>query len=181
MVNRGSSEARLGLGGMVLAVFVSLFALGCEPEPEAAPEPAALAVEPPTLQDAVRGAHRRLIYVPAYAYALDKVGRVHLTTTLLIHNVSSESVTIHSVRYYDAGGVLIDSKLDAPRRLAPLETVEFLHEPSPEAEGAGANFLVGWSGPDEPAPLIEALMAGHQGAGRLTFSARGVPVGDDPD
>ena len=93
--------------------------------------------------------------------------------------MSLESVTIHSVRYYDAAGGLVDSKIDAPRTLAPLETAEFHHAPSSEEGGAGANFLVAWSGHPEPAPLVEALMAGNQGGGRLTFTARGVPVGPD--
>jgi hypothetical protein len=158
---------------------LGLLGIACEdPTEVAAPAPKVVEARP-SLQDVVVPSDRHLIYVPAYTYALDKVGPVHLTTTLLIHNVSFESVTIHSVRYYDAAGVLVDNKIDAPRILAPLETVEFRHDPSSEAGGAGANFLVAWSGRPEPAPLVEALMAGNQGGGRLTFTARGVPVGPD--
>lgn len=80
-------------------------------------------------------------------------------------------ITIHSVRYYDAAGVLVESQLAEPRELSP---------PSGSRGGAGANFLVGWTGALGPAPLVEALMAGHQGAGRLTFTSRGVEVGLDP-
>lgn len=161
------------------ALTVGWLAVACEEMTEvSAPAPPVVEARP-SLQDVVVPSDRHLIYVPAYTYALDKVGPVHLTTTLLIHNVSLESVTIHSVRYYDAAGGLVDNKIDAPRILAPLETAEFHHDPSSEEGGAGANFLVAWSGRPEPAPLVEALMAGNQGGGRLTFTARGVPVGLD--
>lgn len=130
-----------------------------------------------TLQDAVGDRSVNLIYVPAYIYALDQGGRVPLTTTLMIHNVSSREIVIHSVRYYDSAGALVQSQLDEPRALQALETLEIRQEPSASGTGAGANFLVGWTGRSGPAPLVEALMVGHQGAGRLTFTSRGVEVG----
>ncbi|HEM46120.1 MAG TPA: DUF3124 domain-containing protein [Alphaproteobacteria bacterium] len=130
-----------------------------------------------TLQDAVGERSVNLIYVPAYTHALDQGGRVPLTTTLMIHNVSSREIVIHSVRYYDSAGRLVQSQLDEPRSLQALETFEILQEPSALGAGAGANFLVGWTGRSGPAPLVEALMVGHQGAGRLTFTSRGVEVG----
>lgn len=132
-----------------------------------------------TIQDAVDDSSVRLIYVPAYTYALDQSDRVPLTTTLIIHNVSTHEISIESVRYYDAAGALVSSQLDAPRQLAPLETLEFRQDPATVTGESGANFLVGWTGPPEPAPLVEALMVGHQGAGRLTFTSRGVQVGSE--
>lgn len=156
---------------------LALVAIGCEQEPA---EPSAAPSE--TLQDAVEDRSVRLIYVPAYTHALDQGDRLPLTTTLMIHNISSRKITIHSVRYYDAAGVLVESQLAEPRELGPLETLEtleFHHEPDGARGGAGANFLVGWPGAPGPAPLVEALMVGHQGAGRLTFTSRGVEVGLD--
>lgn len=158
------------------ALVLALVGVGCEQQPAEPSTPAASE----TLQDAVEDRSVKLIYVPAYTHALDQSGRLLLTTTLMIHNVSSRKITIHSVRYYDAAGVLVESQLPEPRELSPLETLEFHHEPSGSRGGAGANFLVGWTGAPGPAPLVEALMVGHQGAGRLTFTSRGVEVGLEP-
>jgi len=141
------------------------------------PESGMAAASTETVQEAVEDRSVGLIYIPAYTYAVDPSGRIPLATTLMIHNVSSSEITIHSVRYYDAGGVLVESQLDSPRRLRALETLEFHQESSPSSAGSGANFLVGWTGPGGAAPLVEALMVGHQGAGRLTFTSRGIEVG----
>lgn len=149
--------------------------LACGPDPASPP---AVGIPSETIRDAVDDPGVRLIYVPAYTYALDQGNRVGLTATLMIHNVSPRKITIDSVRYYDAGGVLVRTLLDTPRELGPLETLEFRQEPETTNGGAGANFLVGWTGPNGPAPLVEALMAGHQGTGRLTFTSRGVEVGE---
>lgn len=175
----GPKRLRVRGACCLAALWLGMGVVACEEAVDVAPTEPPLVDARPSLQDVVVASDRQLIYVPAYTYALDKVGPVHLTTTLLIHNVSLESVTIHSVRYYDSAGGLVDNKIEAPRVLAPLETVEFRHDPASDAGGAGANFLVAWSGRPEPAPLVEALMAGNQGGGRLTFSARGVPVGID--
>lgn len=153
----------------------ALWILACGAEPVSSPSGG---VPSETIQDAVVEPGVRLIYVPAYTYALDQGNRVGLTTTLMIHNVSPRKITIDSVRYYDAGGVLVRTLLDTPRTLGPLETLEFRQDPDSSIGGAGANFLVGWTGPNGPAPLVEALMAGHQGTGRLTFTSRGVEVGE---
>ena len=136
-----------------------------------------------TIRDAAHDGPGRLIYVPAYIYAVDHTGRTPLTTTLTIHNTTFDAVTIHAVEYYDAAGALAGRQLDQPRELGPLETIEF-HQQADGIEGkTGANFLIRWSGsPGNPPPLVEALMVGHQGTGRLTFTSRGVEVeGSPPD
>jgi len=132
----------------------------------------------PTVQDAAKDRSVRLLYIPAYAYAVDQSGRTTLATTLTVHNTTFEKVTVHSVDYYDSAGVLVQKQLDSPRELGPLEAIEFHQKAEGSNEGSGANFLVGWTGPaGSPPPLAEALMVGHQGAGRLTFTSRGVEVG----
>ena len=173
---RPDARTSVGTTWLLSSLVVALVTVACEQER------AELGASAPseTLQDAVGDRSVRLIYVPAYTHALDQGGRMPLTTTLMIHNVSPRSITIHSVRYYDAAGVLVESQLPEPRELSPLETLEFHHEPSGVSGGAGANFLVGWTGAPGPAPLVEALMVGHQGAGRLTFTSRGVEVGLEP-
>jgi len=158
---------------LIPSLVAALVSIGCEQQPAIR----STSAPSETLQDAVEDPGVRLIYVPAYTYALDQGVRVTLTTTLMIHNVSAREITIHSVRYYDAAGVLVHSELEAPRVLDALETLEFWREASTTSGGAGANFLVGWTGLRGPAPLVEALMVGHQGVGRLTFTSRGVEVG----
>ncbi len=159
----------------MLSPLVTILAIaGCAEEPAGPSSPGASE----TLQEAVEDRSVELIYVPAYTHALDQGGRVLLTTTLMVHNVSSRRITIHSVRYYDAAGALVESQIDEPRELRALETLELHQEPRSSIGGAGANFLVGWtSAVPGPAPLVEALMVGHQGAGRLTFTSRGVEIG----
>ena len=130
-----------------------------------------------TVHEAVEDRSVGLIYVPAYTYAVDPSGRILLATTLMIHNVSSSEITIHWVRYYDAGGAMVESQLDPPRHLKAPEMLEFHQEANTSSAGSGANFLVGWTGSAGTAPLVEALMVGHQGAGRLTFTSRGIEVG----
>ncbi len=159
------------------AVAISWFAMALACDVSPAPESQVREAAPRmTLEDAVEEGRARLIYVPAYAYLYETSGKLDLTTTLMVHNVSARAIEIEYVRYYDAAGILVDQPLSAPRELGPLETLEFHHEPDPRAQGAGANFLVGWAGNGAQAPLVEALMVGQQGSGRLSFVSRGVEV-----
>lgn len=167
----------VGTTWLLSSLVLALVGAGCERQ---SAEPS-IPAPSETLQDAVEDRSVKLIYVPAYTHALDRGVRLALTTTLMIHNISPREITVHSVRYYDAAGVLVESQLAEPRELSPLETLEFHHEPDGSRGGAGANFLVGWTGAPGPAPLVEALMVGHQGAGRLTFTSRGVEVGLVPE
>jgi len=157
-----------------MTIVLAFLALACGEGRERHPTSEAM----PTIQDAAKDRSVRLLYVPAYAYAVDQSGRTTLATTLTVHNTTFENVTVHSVDYYDSAGILVQKQLDAPRELGPLEAIEFHQEAKGPSEGAGANFLVGWTGPTGSSPpLAEALMVGHQGAGRLTFTSRGVEVG----
>lgn len=125
----------------------------------------------------VRG--EQLIYVPAYNYAMAVRDRIHLSTTVTIHNVSSrERITIRSVEYYDAPGKKVRTYLGKPQVLGPLEAVEYHVEGDRESEGSGANFLVTYDAePGIPPPLVEALIVGNSGGtGWLSFTSRGVPI-----
>ena len=171
--HRAPSPARWGL----LLTALSMISCGGE-QGEQQSHPTALSR---TIRDAAHDTTGRLIYIPAYVYAVDHTGRTPLTTTLTIHNTTFDNVTIHAVEYYDAAGALVGSQLNQPRELGPLETIEF-HQKADDIEGrTGSNFLVRWSGPaGSSAPLAEALMVGHQGTGRLTFTSRGVEVEGSP-
>ncbi len=125
----------------------------------------------------VRGA--RLIYVPAYNYATAVRDRIHLSTTVTIHNVSSrDRITIRSVEYYDAPGKKVRTYLGQPKVLGPLEAVEYHVEGDRNSEGSGANFIVTYDAePGIAPPLVEALIVGSTGGtGWLSFTSRGVPV-----
>jgi len=154
-------------------LLVALLTLGCGEGREA--RPASGVVQ--TVQDAAKDRSVRLLYVPAHAYAVDQSGRTPLATTLTVHNTTFGKATVHSVDYYDSAGTLVRRHLEEPRELRPLEAIEFHQEADISSPESGANFLVGWTGPvGSPALLAEALMVGHQGAGRLTFTSRGVEV-----
>lgn|GEM_PF-3464444 len=125
----------------------------------------------------VRG--ERLIYVPAYNYATSVQDRIHLSTTMTIHNVSSrDQITIRSVEYYDAPGKKVRTYLGQPKVLGPLEAVEYHVEGDRKSEGSGANFMVTYDAePGIPPPLVEALIIGSKGGtGWLSFTSRGVPI-----
>jgi hypothetical protein len=130
-----------------------------------------------SIQNAAIDQNSRLIYVPAYAYAVDSGSRIALSTTLTVHNTTLESIRIEAVEYFDAEGRFVESLLSEARDLGALGTLEFSYVAGNVQGGTGANFIVAWSGPKAlQAPLTEALMVGSQGAGRLTFISRGVDV-----
>jgi hypothetical protein len=160
----------------LVLVLALLGAPACSAEGERAEAPRAeAAVE--TLEGRPPASGKHLVYVPAYQYAVDENGRTPLAVTLTVHNTSLDPIRIHGVEFYDADGVLVERLLSAPRELGALGTIEFVRPKGDLDGGAGANFLIAWGGDDlSQAPLAEALMVGHQGAGRLTFTSRGVPI-----
>jgi hypothetical protein len=173
-----SAIIRLGMlpkAASALVVFSSLVH-GCDWRPV---EQASVSPERLRTTDATTHEGLRLIYVPAYEYAVVHAGtKIRLTTTLTIHNVSRTTrVTVHSVDYYNSAGTLVQDCLHQPRDLGPFETLEVVVDDGETSGGISASFLVGWDGAGAAhGPLVEALMVGNSGSGAVTFTTRGVAV-----
>ena len=122
---------------------------------------------------------RQLVYVPVYSHIYYGGGAAYsLETTLSLRNADQDdSVYFSKVDYYDTEGKKVESFLDGPIELKPLETIEFLVERRDSSGGSGANFLVEWLSEDKvDMPLIEAVMVGVTGPNGISFSRQGIEV-----
>ncbi len=121
--------------------------------------------------------HKQTVYVPSYSHIYYKGGRPFLLeTTLSIRNTDLEhEIAINLVRYYDTPGKLIKDFLNAPLRLPPLASMDFLVKAEDTSGGSGANFIVEWSSPEKVTPpLIEAVMVGVEGGNSISFVRSGI-------
>ncbi len=121
------------------------------------------------------------IYVPVYSHIYYAGGRPYLLeTTLSVRNTDLEkSMMINMIEYYDSEGNQIRSYLDAPLRLRPLETAEFLVKMKDTQGGAGANFLVEWVSKQKvSAPVVEAIMVGSMNTQAICFARPGRVIED---
>ncbi len=110
---------------------------------------------------------KRLYYVPVYShiYFRDTVSAVNLAVTLSIRNTDPQhGLTLSRVDYYDTRGRPLRAYLASPRRLAPLETAEYLVHRDDTTGGSGANFLVELAADSTVTePVVEAVMIGFSG------------------
>lgn len=129
----------------------------------------------------LRAVQGQSVYVPAYSHVYHQDGQPHLLTiTLSVRNTSVDHpIIVRSVRYFDTRGRAIKSYLEAPVRLPPLATTEFLISREDSAGGSGANFLVDWVA-EQPVsePVIEAVMIDTSEQQGISFVCRGVVVKD---
>lgn len=120
---------------------------------------------------------RRVVYVPVYSHIYHGEGRtpLELAATLSIRNThESKSIRLTSVRYYDSDGSLVRTFLNAPGRLGPMKTTEFVIDEKDETGGSGANFIVEWESPTPiSAPVIEAVMIGTASSQGISFVTEG--------
>lgn len=168
-----------------LGVLFCLALLGCEVETDAPSGP--LAPEPgfdglgtifkPTSESS--GERSRLVYVPVYSTLfLSKTSRWELAASLSIRNVDpDQSVTVLEVGYFDTAGELLEQYLETPHELDPMATVTLTLPQWDKRGGAGANFLVRWSGDnDVNDPIIEVVMAGTRGTQSFSFIRSGQEI-----
>jgi hypothetical protein len=122
----------------------------------------------------------RSVYVPIYSriYYGDARRTIELTATLSVRNTDAlHAITIRAIRYYDSGGRLVRSEIEAPLVLGPLASRDYVVEERDRVGGAGANFIVEWSARDPVTePVIEAVMIGQQGAQGISFTSVGRPL-----
>lgn len=171
----------------VLLAPLAALALGCGDSPQlrepvggaddaASPE----ADAGPEVHAEARPDSVRAVYVPDYSHIYHGSGRDRfpLTTTLSVRNTDPErTIALLSVRYYDTSGELTRRFLEAPRRLGPLGTADFVVAEHDVSGGTGANFIVEWTASRPVSrPLIESVMIGTRGNQGVSFTSRGRPI-----
>lgn len=153
---------RLMMGALLLAA--SACERGGPPKArDTAATPAASAMVP----RAADTSGKRLYYVPVYShiYFRDTVSAVNLAVTVSIRNTDPQhGLTLSRVDYYDTHGRPLRAYLSSPRRLAPLETAEYVLPRDDTTGGSGANFLVELAADSIVTdPVLEAVMIGFSG------------------
>ena len=117
------------------------------------------------------------IYVPIYShiYTRDKSRVINLSATLSVRNTDAQNpISINSVRYYDTNGALLKVYVDAPFRLAPMASTEFVVAEDDTSGGAGANFIVEWgAGAEVTEPVVEAVMISTASQQGISFVSAG--------
>ena len=122
------------------------------------------------------------IYVPAYShiYSGNREMPFLLTITLSIRNIDpNHPISITTVDYHETQGSHLKSFLDAPVLLKPFESIRYVIPEKDKSGGSGANFIVNWRA-EEPVnpPIVESIMIGTQSQQGVSFTSRGVVIGD---
>jgi hypothetical protein len=122
------------------------------------------------------------VYVPCYSHIYHgvKTSPFYLTVTLSVRNIDlKRSMYLASVDYYDTEGKMIRSYITNPELLPPLMTKEYIVDLVDTSGGSGANFIVRWSSEAiMNAPIIESVMVGTGSQQGVSFTSRGVAIGE---
>ncbi|MFC5077726.1 hypothetical protein VTH8203_02233 [Vibrio thalassae] len=114
-------------------------------------------------------------YVPVYSHIYTDGGKaVLLESTLVVRNTDpSANINIHSINYYDTNGQLVREFVSQGYKLDAMSSSEYLVEKREVSGGAGANFLIQWSNPNQAsAPIFEAVMIGSGHGKDISFTSR---------
>ena len=117
------------------------------------------------------------LYVPAYShiYSGDREQPFLLTVTLAIRNTDPQhTLRVLVVEYYDSKGTRLNSYMENPVSLKPLESTRYVVPQTEKAGGSGASFIVKWRS-DKPVnpPIAESIMIGTQSQQGISFTSRG--------
>ena len=129
----------------------------------------------------IPSAPSRLVYVPVYSTLfLSKASRWELGASLSIRNIDPDQpVTVLEIGYFDSAGELLEQYLEIPHELDPMATVTLTLPQWDKRGGAGANFLVRWSGDNcVNEPIIEVVMAGTRGGQSFSFIRAGQEIAE---
>ncbi|HLL82233.1 MAG TPA: DUF3124 domain-containing protein [Longimicrobium sp.] len=166
-----------------LAVLTLLAAAAAACQPGSAPKAREAVVTPggaTAVPRAGDGSGTRLYYVPVYShiYFRDTVSAMNLAVTLSIRNTDPQhGLKLSRVDYYDTRGRPLRAYLASPRRLAPLETAEYVVPRDDTTGGSGANFLVELAADSVVTdPVVEAVMIGFSGSAGTSFVTHGRPL-----
>jgi len=121
------------------------------------------------------------IYVPAYSnlYYESDVTKTHFTVILSLRNISfSDSIYFDKIEFYNSEGKLLHEFIEKVLVLRPMESIEFIVEPSNKKSGPGANFVISYAGQSnlKNLPFIEAIMLGNLGSYGFSFSSPGIEI-----
>jgi hypothetical protein len=117
------------------------------------------------------------IYVPAYShiyYGIKESRELFLTVTLSIRNTDPRHpLILRSVQYFNTQGAKLREYVEAPVKIPPLGTAEYIIKQFDKEGGSGANFLLRWdSTASVTDPIAEAIMVGSDSQG-VSFLTRG--------
>lgn len=131
-------------------------------------------VSPREHQDAGQRSAGQRLYVPVYSSVTFGTGikKAAVAVRLMVRNVSEEETfRLTRVDLYSSEGARIESVIQEPLSVTPLQTRSFLVEAEDLRAGAGGNFIVAWEA-DAPItpPMIETVN-GYSEANR-TFAFR---------
>lgn len=125
----------------------------------------------------VKNVKGQTLYVPVYTYIHhgDREGKIKLTATLSIRNISPDaSLTVPAVDYFGSDGKKIRSYLKEPVMLAPLATTRYIVKESDLEGGLGTSFIVTWqSDTPIPPPVVQAVMIGAESTQGISFVTNG--------
>ena len=124
--------------------------------------------------------YKETVYVPVYSdiYHLDGTKRFLLTTTVSVRNISlKDSAYVLNAVYNDSYGKQLRNFAAKTILLKPLESIEYVIEDAEDKGGAGASFILEWSGTRySNQMLIQSVMIGTAGQQGISFTANGVVI-----
>jgi hypothetical protein len=145
--------------------------------------PVELHVPLPTKPSNVALSVGQLIYVPVYSSIHTKSysWQGNLASTLSIRNTAFDwSIELTRVDYFDSKGNAIESFLEEPLEVGPMESMEFLIEAEDVRGGMSAAFLVEWSSQKAVTePLVEVVNVFNSVDKAFAFKGRSKVLRDD--
>ena len=166
-------------------VLICLMLLGCDAQTESPERPLAPNAGFDGLGTVFRPTSGRAAMprcgskVPVYSRLfLSERSYWELAASLSIRNTDPDQpITVFEIGYFDTAGKLLEQYLETPHELDPMATVTLTLPQSDVRGGAGANFLVRWSGDsDINEPMIEVVMAGIRGTQSFSFIRSGQEI-----
>lgn len=142
--------------------------------PTAAPRPGAIASQ-----------HSRgqALYLPVYSsiFTGDELRTLEMTVTVSVRNTAAEPMDLDQVDYVGTKGRLLESVLESPVRLGPLETRDYVIREADARGGTGANFLIHWSAPEPISPpVVQAVHVFLQASHDFAFTTDAVELVEVP-
>lgn len=165
---------------MYIAASLSLFMLGCKPDPNINQTGNNILEEQTFMDTPITAGFHDTIYIPVYSdiYSKSKDVKFNLTATLSIRNSSLyDSVFIENIDYYDSKGVLVREYLEKTLLLQPMQSIEYVIEEDDTIGGTGANFIVNWSARNHQVkPVFHGVMISTHGQQGISFLTEGVSI-----
>lgn len=123
-----------------------------------------------------RGSSYLSVYSEIYMYSGTKT--YNLTATVSLKNIyPKDSVYITKASYYNTQGELIQTYVNRPIVLKPMETLEIVIGQKDTKGGSGGNFYFDWSTTKEHLePHFEAVMISTTGQQGLSFTSQGIRI-----